>query len=277
MNINVTKSLLACAIALISASIAAPAAMAADAKPVKAAKATKKPASKKAVKEDADGMPEGPDADIADTVITEFNCELGNKITIYTNENDEDHIALRWKKRIHRLTKVGTTTGARRFENPLFGLIWIGIPSKGMLLDSRLNRQLANECKNAAQANPVVAAPIAPVPDVTVIAPPIVPATLNPVLTEQGVVLPALAPPPPLRGSAARKPAAAAPKTPVAPVAPAAPAATAPATPAAAAPSAMAPALAAPMPGAPAPSLESGVDSVPAPATAPASTPAPAK
>jgi len=96
--------------------------------------------------------------DITDTIVTEFNCELGNKITIYTNENEDGHIALRWKKRVHRLSRVGTTTGAQRFENPHWGLIWIGIPAKGILLDSKLNRQLANECKNAEQAAPVVAA-----------------------------------------------------------------------------------------------------------------------
>ncbi|WP_292044384.1 hypothetical protein [Massilia sp. UBA6681] len=96
--------------------------------------------------------------DITDTVVTDYACELGNKITIYTNATDNAHIALRWKKRLHRLSRVGTTTGAQRFENPHWGLIWIGIPAKGMLLDSKLNRQLANECKNAEQAAPVVAA-----------------------------------------------------------------------------------------------------------------------
>ncbi|MGI4841756.1 MAG: hypothetical protein ACRYF7_00435 [Janthinobacterium lividum] len=96
--------------------------------------------------------------DITDTVVTDYACELGNKITIYTNAQDNAHIALRWKKRLHRLSRVGTTTGAQRFENPHWGLIWIGIPAKGMLLDSKLNRQLANECKNAEQAAPVVAA-----------------------------------------------------------------------------------------------------------------------
>ena len=96
--------------------------------------------------------------DITDTLVTEYACELGNKLTIYTNEVDKDHIALRWKKRLHRLSRIGTTTGAQRFENPHWGLIWIGIPAKGILLDSKLNRQLANECKNAEQAAPVVAA-----------------------------------------------------------------------------------------------------------------------
>ena len=99
-----------------------------------------------------------PEPDITDTKVTEYACELNNKITIYRNETDDSHIALRWKKRLHRLNRVGTTTGALRFENVNYGLVWIGIPSKGILLDSKLNRQLANECKDAEQSKPVVAA-----------------------------------------------------------------------------------------------------------------------
>lgn len=99
-----------------------------------------------------------PEPDITDTRVTDYACELGNKITIYTSEKDDSHIALRWKKRLHRLARVGTTTGALRFENTNYGLVWIGIPSKGILLDSKLNRQLANECKNAEQSKPLVTA-----------------------------------------------------------------------------------------------------------------------
>jgi hypothetical protein len=118
------------------------------------------PKSKKAAAAAEDNWAPADEAepDITDTKVTEYSCELNNKVTIYTNEGDDSHIALRWKKRLHRLERVGTTTGAMRFENTNFRLIWIGIPSKGILLDSRLNRQLANECKNAEQAKPVVAA-----------------------------------------------------------------------------------------------------------------------
>jgi membrane-bound inhibitor of C-type lysozyme len=145
MPITLKKSMIAAGLALAAASLcAAPSASAAEKKPPVKEKASKaKPAPK------AD--PDEPDADITDTTTTDYNCELGNKVTIYHNDNDDSHIAIRWKKRIHRLNKVGTTTGARRFENPTFGLIWIGIPAKGMLLDSKQNRQLANECKNADQ------------------------------------------------------------------------------------------------------------------------------
>jgi membrane-bound inhibitor of C-type lysozyme len=153
MSNALKKTLLAAGLALAAASLcAAPSAFAAE------KKAATVKAKAKAVKE-ADSIPDGPDADITDTVTTDYNCELGNKLTIFTNEKDDSHIALRWKKRIHRLDKVGTTTGALRFENPTFGLIWIGIPSKGMLLDAKLNRQLANECKNADQERGIVAAP----------------------------------------------------------------------------------------------------------------------
>jgi hypothetical protein len=49
------------------------------------------------------------------------------------------------------MTRVSTSTGADRFENRMHGLVWIGIPAKGMLLDSKKGLQLANECKSPDQ------------------------------------------------------------------------------------------------------------------------------
>lgn len=92
------------------------------------------------------------------TKSAEFDCELGNKLTIYKNDADDKHIAIRWNKRINRLTRVSTTTGANRFENRKVGLVWIGIPAKGILLDSKKGQQLANECKNVEQTNAAGAA-----------------------------------------------------------------------------------------------------------------------
>jgi len=158
----------ACALALAAAVACAPANAATPvahpkASAVLAADAAKKPAKKPGKKAKAAAAAtaaavvaanplEVDEPDITDNKTTEYDCELGNKITIYTNDNDAAHIALRWKTRLHRLARIGTTTGALRFENPHYGLIWIGIPSKGILLDSKLNRQLANECKNAEQS-----------------------------------------------------------------------------------------------------------------------------
>ena len=77
----------------------------------------------------------------------DYKCELGNFLTIYTNTEDNQHVALRWKKRLYRMTRIETSTGANRFENRKAGFVFIGIPAKGLLLDSHKGKQLANECK----------------------------------------------------------------------------------------------------------------------------------
>ncbi|WP_193366394.1 hypothetical protein [Herminiimonas sp. CN] len=119
----------------------------------KHAKAAKAPTITPAATDEDDLEP-----DTKNALSTEYNCELGNKLTVYQNADDDKHIALAWKKRIHRLQRIETTTGANRFENRKYGLLWIGIPAKSILLDTKKGQQLANECKNAAQMTAELAA-----------------------------------------------------------------------------------------------------------------------
>lgn len=162
MAITLKQIAAACAFALAAAGLCAPA-TATETHP-KATKVLKEKAKssrhKKAKKEEPkqDVADNEPEPDVTDTTMAEYSCELNNKITIYRNLMDDSHIALRWQNRLRRMDKVGTTTGAQRYENTNLGLVWIGIPSKGILLDSKHSRQLANECKDAEQAKPVVAA-----------------------------------------------------------------------------------------------------------------------
>ncbi|EIJ48080.1 hypothetical protein GWL_23220 [Herbaspirillum sp. GW103] len=125
----------------------------------KKAAAAAAPAAKMPFSSDAEDDDSEPD--LGGTVSADFQCEMGQKLTIWKNEADDKHIAIRWNKRIHRLTRVATTTGANRFENHKMGLVWIGIPAKGLLLDSKKGQQLANECKNAEQMKAAAAAPAA--------------------------------------------------------------------------------------------------------------------
>ncbi|MCS0633879.1 hypothetical protein NX786_31535 [Telluria mixta] len=168
MAITLKHIAAACAFALAAAGLCVQAS-AAETHP-KATKVLKEKAKsskhKKAKKEDTkqDIADNEPEPDITDTTMAEYSCELNNKVTIYRNLMDDSHIALRWKNRLRLMDKVGTTTGAQRYENAKLGLVWIGIPSKGILLDSKQSRQLANECKDAEQARPpvVAAAPAEP-------------------------------------------------------------------------------------------------------------------
>lgn len=104
---------------------------------------------------------EDREPDTAGSTDLDYNCALGDKVTIFSNPSDDKHIALRWNKRLLRLTRVDTSTGANRFENRRQGIVWIGIPAKGILLDSKKGQQLANECKSAEQMKPSTA-PAAP-------------------------------------------------------------------------------------------------------------------
>jgi hypothetical protein len=124
-------------------------------------KSAKKPAAKAAPAEADDGEDEGT-PDVKAAVSVDYKCELGNSLTIFTNAEDDKHIALRWGKTLHRLSRVPTTTGANRFENRKYGLLWIGIPAKGILLDSKTGHQLANECKSAEQEVRPADAPVDP-------------------------------------------------------------------------------------------------------------------
>lgn len=121
-------------------------------------KAAKKAAAKKPAHAAAAVDSDEKDPDISKSAATDFSCELGNKLTVYKNADDDQTIALRWHAKLHRMERVGTTTGAQRFENRKLGLVWIGIPAKSMLLDSIKGHQLANECKTAEQMMPKPAA-----------------------------------------------------------------------------------------------------------------------
>lgn len=128
-------------------------------KPAQKAAAKKAPAKKAAPAKAAtatanaatDGDDEDREPDVGSSAAMEYNCELGNKLTVYRNDGDNKHIALRWKKQLLRLTRVDTSTGANRFENRKNGWVWIDIPAKAMLLDSKKGQQLANECRNPEQ------------------------------------------------------------------------------------------------------------------------------
>jgi membrane-bound inhibitor of C-type lysozyme len=80
-----------------------------------------------------------------------YQCDLGDRLTVYKNAADNSYVNLRWRSKVYRLSREQTTTGAERYENKNDGMVLISIPSKSMLFDSKKGRQLANECRNHEQ------------------------------------------------------------------------------------------------------------------------------
>lgn len=74
-------------------------------------------------------------------------CELGQRLSIAGNMMLDQAVDLSWKGRMYRMMRVGTSTGAQRFEDRSSGLILISIPSKAMLLDGRRGEPVANDCR----------------------------------------------------------------------------------------------------------------------------------
>lgn len=75
-----------------------------------------------------------------------FSCDMGNKVEVKLDSSN--NVNLVWKGSTYKMAPVSTSTGALRFENKGDGLVWIQIPSKSMLLNSKIGQQLANDCKN---------------------------------------------------------------------------------------------------------------------------------
>jgi len=76
-----------------------------------------------------------------------FYCEQGNRVEVSADPVRPDAIRLDWKGRSYPMMAVGTSTGALRYEDAASGNVWIQIPAKSMLLNTKAGQQLANECK----------------------------------------------------------------------------------------------------------------------------------
>jgi Membrane-bound lysozyme-inhibitor of c-type lysozyme len=79
-------------------------------------------------------------------VVGKFQCDIGRSVTVAAK--DDNNVDLNWQGKMYALAKVPTSSGAMRFEDKSSGLVWIQIPAKSMLMDSKAGRQLAQDCKN---------------------------------------------------------------------------------------------------------------------------------
>ncbi len=130
-----------------------------------AAPASKTKANKKTVRNTVNQTPSSEDSqketevvNVAGLTGSQYNCELGNKFTVYKKSDDPSYINLQWRNKMHRMLRTATTTGADRYEDKQTGLVWINIPAKSMLLDIKKGSQLANECRNPEQRKALAAA-----------------------------------------------------------------------------------------------------------------------
>lgn len=83
--------------------------------------------------------------------VGDAECEFKQNISLKAIDGQPGHFELRFKKARYTMTPQETTTGAVRLEDRSAGLVWIQIPAKSMLLNSRLGQRLVDACLHAEQ------------------------------------------------------------------------------------------------------------------------------
>jgi hypothetical protein len=76
-----------------------------------------------------------------------FHCEFNQTLTITANAEHPGYLTLKHKKIVANMLPVPTSTGALRLESKAGGLVWLQLPSKSMLMNSKIGQRLADDCQ----------------------------------------------------------------------------------------------------------------------------------
>lgn len=142
-------------------SIAAALALAFSAAQALAADAPKaKAAAKPAAKAPAEEPLTQGQLDVAPRVfVGAATCESAQKVDVTAVEGKPGHFKVSFGKSSWTMVPQETTTGAVRLEDKKAGVVWLQIPAKSMLMDSKAGRRLVDGCQAAEQrtaASPAV-------------------------------------------------------------------------------------------------------------------------
>ncbi len=124
---------------------------AAPAKSSMSAKSAKKPAKKPAEPVE----PAELDAErlaVAPLVLQgESMCEFGQRVSVHPHPTLPGRFTLHHRGKQHVLTPQPTTTGVIRLENPRAGMLWLQVPVKSMLMDTKKGQRVADQCMHPTQ------------------------------------------------------------------------------------------------------------------------------
>lgn len=124
----------------------------------KIAKPQPAPAAAAAHEEDAELSPE--QLAMAQRVHQgEAQCEFNQKVQLTPHPDKPGRFRLQFNKMVYNLSPEPTTTGAVRLEDKRAGVVWLQIPSKSMLMNSKIGQRMVDSCLHAEQQPVANAAP----------------------------------------------------------------------------------------------------------------------
>src|SRR5688500_4036901 len=89
---------------------------------------------------------------IADRVHTgDAACEFNQMVNLARIDAQPGHFRLTHNKVSYTVVPEETTTGALRLEDKKAGIVWLQIPSKSMLMNSKIGQRMVDNCLHANQ------------------------------------------------------------------------------------------------------------------------------
>ena len=78
-------------------------------------------------------------------------CELGNSVTVTPDTQAHGSFFVQLRQHRYHMSPVVSATGAIRLEDAQAGAMWLQLPHKSMLMNSKLGQRMADECQSPAQ------------------------------------------------------------------------------------------------------------------------------
>ena len=89
---------------------------------------------------------------IADRVHTgDAACEFDQTVNLVRIDGQPGHFKLTFKKAAYTVVPEETTSGALRLEDKKAGIVWLQIPSKSMLMNSKVGQRMVDNCLHPEQ------------------------------------------------------------------------------------------------------------------------------
>ena len=90
--------------------------------------------------------------EIASRVLTgNAKCEFVQQVSVFPVDGKPGHFHVGYKNAKYTMVPQETTTGAVRLEDPRAGVMWLQIPSKSMLMNSKMGQRMVDSCTQTQQ------------------------------------------------------------------------------------------------------------------------------
>jgi hypothetical protein len=96
-------------------------------------------------------MPDSQTAAMDDVHVGRMVCELGIAVSVTPDGSRPGTYWVQMRQHRFHMTPVTTSSGAVRLEDTHAGAMWLQLPHKSMLMNSKIGQRMADECQSAHQ------------------------------------------------------------------------------------------------------------------------------